>query len=148
MALIILLSLNSCYGEGYEAGKKRGIRNAESYARGKYGPDISVMKKELQQITTNFEKIITTMNENHADKIKKMNSDHTSKINVIESEHAAKINNMEYLHNVAVEDIKKSSYSSGQTNMEKRIGEMIDLDVDNKRLGTGWNDTVHSVSEN
>jgi hypothetical protein len=158
-AFIILLSLSSCEKAGYEAGKEKGIKDAETYVKKKYEPEITALNAELQKNIKDYENKIITMNKNHAAKTGKMNSNHVAKvremnsghvsnINAIESEQAALINAMEHWHNVALDNIRKSSYNSGQTNMEGRIGEIIDLEVENKALGTGWNDAVYSVREN
>jgi Fe2+ transport system protein B len=158
-AFIILLSLSSCGKAGYEAGKKSGIKDAETYAKEKYEPEVTALETESQKNIKDNENNITTMNKNHAARIDKMNSNHAAKvnemnsthvsnINMMESEHATRINNMRYAHNRELDNTMKSSYSSGQRDMEKRIGEMIDLNATNKPLGTGWNDTVYSVREN
>jgi hypothetical protein len=145
---ILLPGLNSCGKAGYEAGKKRGIKDAESYAKEKYEPAITALETELQKIKRDNATRMATMNKNHAAKVDEMNSNHVSNINVMESEYATRINDMRYAHNRELDNTMKSSYSSGQRDMEKRIGEMIDLNVTNKPLGTGWNDTVNSVREN
>jgi hypothetical protein len=155
---IILLSLNSCGKAGYEAGKEKGIKDAEAYAKKIYGPEITALNTELQNTIKDHNDNITIMNRNHADKIGKMNStyaakvgemnvSHVSNINTMTSEQAAQIDDIENRHDVALEIIRESTYSSGKTNMERRIGEMFDLDVENKPVGTGWNDTVYSVRE-
>jgi Skp family chaperone for outer membrane proteins len=143
----IILSLSSCGDTGYETGKRRGIEDAESYAKEKYEPEVTALEKELQKIKRDYEKRIVTMNKGHAAKIDEMNSTHASSINAMEAEHAAQINRMENAHNRELDNTRKSSYGSGQADMEKRIGEMIDLDVTNKPLGDDWNDTVYSVRE-
>jgi hypothetical protein len=148
ITFIILLSLSGCRNAGYEAGKKRGIEDAESDAKTKYEPEITALETELYQITKNAKNKIATMNKNHAAQVDEMNNRHLSGINVLESSHAARIRDMEYTHNGELDNVKTSSYRIGQATMEERIGEMIDLDVNNKKLGTGWNDKVYSVREN
>ncbi|MDR0877432.1 MAG: hypothetical protein LBN21_05220 [Treponema sp.] len=157
VGIAIVLTMSSCHNIGYASGKKAGIKAAQSGAERQYKPKIAALKSELDGVKPSYEKKIktiknnhavqiNTINNNHTAQITNMNQNHNAKISEINRNHNAKISGMQNAHAKKLEQTRNDNFSKGQSAMNSRISDMIDLDAENKPAVTNWNATVYSIN--
>ena len=152
--IFVLLFSKSFYNKGYVKGEKKGIINGYSDVKKEYTPSIDRLNSELNKIVKDNEnKIavikrnhnakINSINRNHDDSITQMVNSYNSNINQINNTHYMTITSMERMQRLNLENTKKENYDSGQKNMEGRIKEIYNLDIQNREVKDDWNTTVN-----
>jgi flagellar biosynthesis/type III secretory pathway protein FliH len=150
---IILLTFffYKCYQSGYEDGIKSGQEKAEKEAAANYEPKISALESELKTLADRHKRKISGMRSSHSAKLNSSKSGHAAEMDSMQNSHGAAMDSMKNSHEAEVRSMqnahqaeldrtRRSSYQTGQTDMKRRIDEVIDLSIENKEVPRGWND--------
>ncbi|MFP3041253.1 hypothetical protein LQZ19_05465 [Treponema primitia] len=156
--IIMIFSFLLILQAGYESGKEKGVKDAQSFAEKQYKPKVIILEDELSKIETTGKNRIESINKNHVAKIKMLNNEHIIQVNKMNSNHNSQVDEINRIHDAEInltkdvqakelEQTRKNNYSNGQTDMGSRIAEMIDLNIENKEVIGGWNDTVYTIKK-
>ena len=153
-ALLVVIFLKGIYNKGYENGINMAVRNANHDARKEFTPQIDKLKSELDSIVKTNENRLSILKINHNDNVNTINSDNHHRVEQmiitfdanmvqINKEHQIAVTSMENAHYINREKTRRESFNSGQKNMNQRIEEVFDLNVQtNKPQAADWNAAV------